>query len=86
MNETDDSADNSREEKSQLHARISPALLARVNAMAALSELSQLEFVIECLQDATEDVVDAQKTVRRKRAAKKKKRAKKPAVPPGLQR
>ena len=83
MNETGDSADSSKREKSQLHARISPALLARVNAMAALSELSQLDFVIECLADATEDVADAQKTVQRKREAKRKKKARKPSEPPG---
>jgi hypothetical protein len=75
MDKTDDSADTSKEERSQLHARISPALLARVNAMAALSELSQLEFVIECLEDATEDVINAQKIVQRKRESKKKRKA-----------
>lgn len=75
MNETGDSADRTKEERSQLHTRVSPALLARVNAMAALSELSQQEFVIECLVDATEDVAEAQKTIQRKREARRKAKA-----------
>jgi|HubBroStandDraft_1064217.scaffolds.fasta_scaffold794106_1 uncharacterized protein (DUF1778 family) len=84
MNETGDSADRSKEEKSQLHARISPALLARVNAMAALSEMSQQDFVIECLEEATVDVVDAQKIVQRKRKAKEKKKLRGQREPPDL--
>jgi hypothetical protein len=50
-------------------------LLRLVNAKAELSHLSQPEFVIECLEDATEDLRPVRERIKREREAKKKRSA-----------
>jgi hypothetical protein len=50
-------------------------LLRLVNAKAALSNLSQPEFVIECLEDATADLRPVRDRIKREREARKERSA-----------
>jgi hypothetical protein len=54
--------------------KLPQSLLRLVNAKAELSDLSQPEFVIECLEDATDDLKPVWERIKREREGKKKRK------------